>query len=74
MATEEFDPHPHRADPGRTVASFVITLWLEPSKGTAGSEWRWRVTEGQGGTTRYFRKLADLLSYVSERTDAPPPA
>ena len=52
--------------------SFVITLWLEPTEGDQ-PEWRWRVTEMETGAQRYFRKLADMLAYVSERAGVSPP-
>lgn len=61
------------ASPATPPSSFVITLWLEPTEGSQRSEWRWRVTEGPGGASRYFRRVSDLLAYVSERADVPPP-
>lgn len=58
----------------RRAASFVITLWLEPTQGDGESEWRWRVVEGPSGTPHYFRRLTDVLSFVSDRTGVKAPA
>jgi hypothetical protein len=44
-----------------------MTLWLEPSSVLEEPEWRWRVIQVQTGERRYFRRLRDLLAYVSER-------
>jgi len=58
---------------GQVGTSFVISLWLEPTDEATRPEWRWRITGGQDGEQRYFRRVADLLAYVSERTLLPPP-
>lgn len=58
---------------GRRSTSFVMTLWLEPTDRPDQPEWRWRVTEIQTGEQRYFRRLTDLLTYVSERAGVSPP-
>ena len=50
------------APQGRMGASFVMTLWLEPTEGGAQPEWRWRVVEVRTGAQRYFRRLADLMA------------
>lgn len=55
---------------GGTAVSFVMTLWLEPS---AEPEWRWRVTHVQSGHQRYFRRLEDVLAYVSAEAGVAPP-
>ncbi|MDO8751593.1 MAG: hypothetical protein Q7K03_10710 [Dehalococcoidia bacterium] len=55
------------------VPSFVMTLWLEPRETPADPEWRWRVVEVPTGEQRYFRRLDDLLAYVSEKAGVPPP-
>lgn len=55
-------------------ASFVMTLWLEPTGGGDQAEWRWKVVAVQTGEHRYFRRLSELLAYVSERAGASPPA
>jgi len=64
---------PGSARPGASRPTFVITLWLEPSEPVAEPEWRWRVSDPTGGEPRYFRRLPDLLAYVSEEAEAPPP-
>ncbi|MEE8443642.1 MAG: hypothetical protein V3S37_07825 [Dehalococcoidia bacterium] len=53
--------------------SFVMTLWLEPSSAQEEPEWRWRVLAAPTGDRRYFRRLCDILAYVSERAGLPPP-
>lgn len=45
--------------------SFVMTLWLEPQEMEADPEWRWRVVHVQSGEQVYFRRLADVLAFVS---------
>ncbi len=57
--------------PGST---FVMTLWLEPRSVQEDPEWRWRVIQVQTGERRYFRRLSDLLAYVSNQTGVRPPA
>lgn len=74
MPPKERSTGKRRSTPAYSGTSFVITLWLEPTEEATTPEWRWRVTEGQNGEQRYFRRVADLLSYVSERTELPPPA
>lgn len=59
-------------DRGRTT-SFVMTLWLEPPRTSDRAEWRWRVTHIQTGEQRYFRRLGDVLTYVSSSSGAPAP-
>lgn len=73
MTQQDRPAQGRRSVAGQVGTSFVITLWLEPSEEATRPEWRWRVTEGQHGEQRYFRSVADLLSYVSERTALPPP-
>ncbi|MBI4297142.1 MAG: hypothetical protein HY676_01270 [Chloroflexi bacterium] len=58
---------------GHRGVSFVATLWLEPTDRPDQPEWRWRVVEVYTGDRHYFRRLADLLAYVSERAGVPPP-
>lgn len=58
---------------GRRGISFVMTLWLEPTNRPDQPEWRWRVVEVPTGKRHYFLRVADLLAYVSERADVPPP-
>jgi len=57
----------------RKLASFVIALWLESGDGAGSAEWRWRVVDVATGERRYFRRLTDLLAYVSQRSGASPP-
>ena len=59
---------------GRKGVSFVMTLWLEPTETGGHPEWRWRVVEVRTGAQRYFRRLADLLAYVSEKAGVSPPS
>lgn len=56
-----------RSVPGR-FPSFVMTLWLEPSNSPERAEWRWRVVRTDTGERRYFRRLKDVVSYVSSET------
>ncbi len=57
----------------RKAASFVIALWLESWDGAGSPEWRWRVVDVTTGERRYFRRLTDLLAYVSQRSGVSPP-
>ena len=69
-AGNSMNQHSHTMKKGM---SFVITLWLEPTEADDQPEWRWRVTDVETGAQRYFRKLPDLLAYVSERSGVSPP-
>ena len=53
--------------------SFVMVVWLESDGETAEPEWRWRVNHVKTGEQVYFRRLADVLAYVSEKAGAAPP-
>jgi hypothetical protein len=53
--------------------SFVMVLWLEEGEFPEGPEWRWRVTRVQTGRKKYFRRVADVLSYVSAEAGVAPP-
>lgn len=59
-------------DRGRTT-SFVMTLWLESRQASGEPEWRWRVTQVRTGEQRHFRRLADVLAYVSINAGVPAP-
>jgi hypothetical protein len=59
--------------PVREPVSFVIVLWLEPGRG-AKPEWRWRVRQAQTGEEGCFRRLEDVLAYVTSRTGVAAPA
>ncbi len=48
--------------------SFVMVLWLEPQKGEVKPEWRWRVNHVQTGERASFRRLNDVLEYVSSKS------
>lgn len=52
--------------------SFVVRLWVE-SPGEGAPEWRWHLTHVQSGEQRNFRRLADLLEYVAQRSGVAPP-
>ncbi len=73
MARTEPPSGPDPSSSGASYRTFVITLWLEPSERAAEPEWRWRVTDPTGREPRYFRRLPDLLAFVSEQAEAPPP-
>lgn len=73
MAQQHRPAQARRTPTGQAGTSFVITLWLEPTDEAKRPEWRWRVAGGQHGEQRYFRSVADLLTYVSECTALPPP-
>ncbi len=53
--------------------SFVMTLWLEPRAVEAEPEWRWRVTHVQTGEQVYFRRVADVLAYISTKAGVSSP-
>ena len=53
--------------------SFVMTLWLEPGAVEAKPEWRWRVIHAKTGEQVYFRRVADVLAYVSEKAGVSSP-
>jgi hypothetical protein len=55
-------------------SSFIIVLWLESRELPGKPEWRWRVTEVQTGEEAYFHRLADLMTFVSEKVGVPPPS
>ena len=62
----------------REQVSFVIVLWLETGSFPEGPEWRWRVTSAQPGRRKslkrkYFRRVSDVLAYVSAETGVAPP-
>ena len=55
-------------------ASFVMTLWVEPQEGAEENlEWRWRVRHVQTGQESYFRRYADVLRFIGQQSDLPPP-
>lgn len=64
---------PKRPGAGKPV-SFVIVLWLEPGRRGAKPEWRWRVRQAQTGEEGCFRRLDDVLAYVTSRAGVPAPA
>ncbi len=64
----------HTGQHHRKAASFVMTLWLEPTVDSENPEWRWRVLDVGACEERYFRKLSAVLAYVSQRSEVPPPA
>lgn len=54
--------------------AFVIALWLERGERPDRPEWRWRVIEVRTAERRYFRRLDDVLRYVSQKAGVSPPA
>ena len=58
---------------GSRAPSFVMTLWLEESHSSDEPEWRWRVTRVDTGERHYFRRLGDVLAYVSAETGVAAP-
>ena len=54
-------------------ASFVITVWLEPQDEEVDQEWRWRVRYVQTGQESYFRRSADVLRFIGDQSNLPPP-
>ncbi|MEE8443643.1 MAG: hypothetical protein V3S37_07830, partial [Dehalococcoidia bacterium] len=55
------------------VPSLVVVLWLEPKSSPDKTEWRWRVTRVDTGKRCYFRRLEDLLAYVSAESGVAAP-
>lgn len=60
-------------EPVTKSASFVMALWVEPGSPREAPEWRWRLIQVQSGERRYFRRLSDVLAYVSEQAGMAPP-
>ncbi|MBI2965197.1 MAG: hypothetical protein HYY34_03210 [Chloroflexi bacterium] len=61
-------------DPSDGVrVSFVMTLWLEPQGGKGQPEWRWRVCHVQTGDQAYFRRLTDVMAFISSQSRFPAP-
>lgn len=58
---------------GSSGASFVMTVWLEPGKGDGDPEWRWRVSHAQTGEEAHFRRLTDVLTFITTQSGRPPP-
>lgn len=50
-----------------------MVLWLEPQKGKDGPEWRWRVSHVLTGERLSFRRLTDVLDFISTRAGVSPP-
>lgn len=53
--------------------SFVVVLWLEDGHAEQDAEWRWRVRCVHSGEEKCFRRVGDVLAYVSREAGAPPP-
>ncbi|MBI2862460.1 MAG: hypothetical protein HYX89_06550 [Chloroflexi bacterium] len=79
MRTAGHGKHSHGDDAsrgsalGKKAPSFVIVLWLEDGEIQGEPEWRWRVTHVQTEEQAYFRRLADVLTYVSAKAGVSPP-
>lgn len=58
---------------GPERVSFVMVLWLEEGEFPEGPEWRWRVIRVQTGKKKYFRRVSDVLAYVSAEAGVGPP-
>ncbi|MBF8267260.1 MAG: hypothetical protein HW388_768 [Dehalococcoidia bacterium] len=69
----DISPEETGTTPRGRVPSFVMTLWLEPLSSPDEPEWRWRVTRVDTGKQCYFRRLGDLLSYVSAESGVAAP-
>ncbi len=50
-----------------------MTLWLEPQQVEAEPEWRWRVSHVQTGEQAYFRRLTDVLAFITSQSGIPAP-
>lgn len=53
--------------------SFILRLWLEPQEKPGSPDWRWWVQHVQSGEETHFQRLAELLNYVQQKSEAPPP-
>ncbi len=58
---------------GTEPVSFVMTVWLEPREPEAEPEWRWRVRRIQADKDVYFRRVADVVSFISSESGLPGP-
>ena len=53
--------------------SFVMTVWLESREVEAEPEWRWRVRRTQADKIVYFRRVADVVSFIASESGLPGP-
>ena len=57
-------PLDHEIEP----ISFVMTVWLESREVESEPEWRWRVRRIQTDEIVYFRRVADVVSYIASES------
>ncbi len=67
-AIPDVEPTHHPAGWRHDPATFVIVLWLEPRGDEWEPEWRWRVREVGDDGEASFRRVADVLAYIAERS------
>ncbi len=72
---ENVDECGHRKELDRTPGrvSFVMTVWLEPQDVEAAPEWRWRVLRIGTNDVAYFRRVADVLTFIADDSGLPCP-
>lgn len=55
-------------------AAFVIVLWRESGGASGEPEWRWRVKAVKSGEEAWFRRIADVLAFITARSGGLGPA